>query len=444
MSDLEDTQTMPSSILLVDDEPGILSSLRRLLRPSGYTIHTAEGGAAGLEILERESIDLVISDMRMPEMDGARFLEQVRLRWPDVVRILLTGYADVSSTVAAINRGEIYRYISKPWEDNDLVLVVRDALEGRRLRAENERLLRLTQEQNEQLKQLNQGLEEKVRQRTSEIEQINSFLNLANDKLKQNFLVSIKMFSSLIELRGNLVAGHSRRVATLVQKLGERMAMPRHEQHDLFYAALLHDIGKIGFSDSLLARPVSKLSSEELGNYRKHAVIGASALTPLEELAEVAKIVRSHHERFDGQGFPDGLQGTAIPLGARILSIVNDYDGLQIGTLSEKRVNADEAMALVTQSRGKRYDPNVVDAFVEMIGHLARDDVAKELPVPYADLQSGMVLARDFVSREGLLLLAADFVLDTRVIHQIREYARRESTAVTLFIRNDSNAGAKS
>ena len=444
MSEQENTQTTPSSILLVDDEPGILSSLRRLLRPSGYKIHTAEGGAAGLEILEKETIDLVISDMRMPEMDGAKFLEQVRLRWPEVVRILLTGYADISSTIAAINRGEIFRYISKPWEDNDLVLIVRDALEGRRLRAENERLLSLTREQNEQLKQLNQGLEEKVRQRTGEIEQINSFLNLANDKLKQNFLVSIKMFSSLIELRGNLVAGHSRRVANLAQKLGDRMGMPKHEQHDLFYAALLHDIGKIGFSDGLLARPVSKLNSEELGSYRKHAVIGASALTPLEELAEVAKIVRSHHERFDGQGFPDGLQGLSIPFGARILSIVNDYDGLQIGTLSEKRMSPEEAMSLITQSRGKRYDPAVVDAFVELIGHLGREDVAKERPVHYADLQSGMVLARDLVSREGLLLLAADFVLDARVIHQIREYARRENTAVTLYVRTDSNSGGKS
>ena len=172
-------------------------------------------------------------------------------------------------------------------------------------------------------------------------------------------------------------------------------------------------------------------------------MIGASALSPLEELAEVAKIVRSHHERFDGQGFPDGLQGTSIARGARILSIVNDYDGLQIGTLSEKRMSPDEAMSIITQSRGKRYDPAVVDAFVDMIGHLGREDMAKEQAVPYADLQNGMVLARDFVSREGLLLLAADFVLDARVIHQIREYARRENTAVMLYVKNDSNAGAK-
>src|ERR1039457_901732 len=107
-------------ILCVDDEPNILSSLRRLFRANGYQVLLAEGGAAGLKVLEAESVDLVISDMRMPEMDGARFLEHVRSRWPDSIRLLLTGYADIQSILDAINRGEIYRYITKPWDDNDI------------------------------------------------------------------------------------------------------------------------------------------------------------------------------------------------------------------------------------------------------------------------------------------------------------------------------------
>ena len=133
-----------TSILLVDDEPNILSSLRRVLRPNGFTIFTAESGALGLEILEQHPVNLVVSDMRMPGMDGAKFLEHVRERWPDTMRILLTGYSDVSSTIDAINRGEIYRYISKPWQEDDLLLVIRDALEKQRLLKENERLLAIT------------------------------------------------------------------------------------------------------------------------------------------------------------------------------------------------------------------------------------------------------------------------------------------------------------
>lgn len=435
---MNDTLDTATTVLLVDDEPGILSSLRRLLRPAGYRIFTAESGKAGLEVLEHEPVDLVISDMRMPEMDGAQFLEQVRNRWPKTTRILLTGYADVASTIAAINRGEIYRYVSKPWDDDDLKLVVRDALEGARLRNENIRLLALTQAQNEELKDLNLNLENKVRQRTSEIEQVNSFLNLANDKLKQNFLVSIKIFSSLMELRGGAMAGHSRRVADLARKLAIRLGVESKELQDIFFAALLHDVGKIGFPDSLLIRAVSKMGSEELGLYRKHVVAGESALMPLEELKDVSRIVRAHHEQFDGKGFPDGLEGADIVRGARILSVVNDYDGLQIGTLSDKRMSPDEAKALIIQSSGKRYDPQIVDAFVEMLGGLALEsDRAKT--VSHADLKVGMVLARDLLSKEGIMLLAADFVLDVAVIKKIQEYARRENHAITIYIRTDKH-----
>lgn len=436
MNEMTTTAASPATLLLVDDEPGILSSLRRLLRPAGYKIHTAESGMAGLEILEHEPVDLVISDMRMPEMDGAKFLEQVRNRWPAVTRILLTGYADMNSTIDAINRGEIYRYISKPWVDNDLTLLIRDALESARLRSENVRLLALTQAQNEELKELNAGLEDKVKQRTAEIEQVNSFLNLANDRLKQNFLVSIKVFSGLMELRGSNVAGHSRRVADLSRKLAVHMGADTKTQQDVFFAALLHDVGKIGFPDALLVRPVSKMTGDDLGRYRRHSVAGEAALMPLEELKEVSKIVRSHHERFDGQGFPDGLEGENIPLGTRILSVINDYDGLQIGTLSEKRMNPDEAKALLVQSRGKRYDPLVVDAFVEMLSGTVQE-IVRDKAVSHADLKVGMVLSRDLVSREGLLLLATDCVLDVQLIKQIQDYAYRENHAIPVYTRLD-------
>lgn len=433
---MSDTTETPATLLLVDDEASILSSLRRLLRPAGYKIHLAESGRAGLEILEREPIELVVSDMRMPEMSGAQFLEQVRNRWPETTRILLTGYADVSSTVDAINRGEIYRYISKPWDDNQLVLTIREGLESGRLRKENARLLDLTRAQNEQLSQLNAGLEQKVAERTAEIEQVNSFLNLANDRLKQNFLVSIKMFSGLMELRGGTVVGHSRRVADLARKLAVRLEVPAKEQQDIFVAALLHDIGKIGFSDSLLSRPVSRMNGEDMGTYRRHPTAGEAALMPLPELKEAARIIRCHHERYDGQGFPDGLQGAFIPLGARILSVVNDYDGLQIGTLTEKRLNQEEARAMLAQTRGKRYDPRVLDTFFEIIGGPPQE-VTSEKAVLAVDLRPGMVLTRDFFGRDGVLLLAADYILDALLIKQIQDMDRREGGSLALYVRSD-------
>lgn len=151
-----------SRILLVDDEVNVVSSLKRLLRHEDYHIDVAPGGQQALEILERSQVDLIISDARMPGMDGATFLAQVQARWPDCMRILLTGYADLSMTVKAINEGRIYRYISKPWDDEELRTVIRQALHFRHLERERKRLELLTLEQNERLQELNASLEQRV------------------------------------------------------------------------------------------------------------------------------------------------------------------------------------------------------------------------------------------------------------------------------------------
>lgn len=146
------------TILFVDDEPNTLSALRRLFHPSGYRVITAQGGVEGLEVLARDAVDLVVSDMRMPDMNGAQFLEKVGERWPETVRILLTGYADIDVTIDAINKGGIYRYISKPWDDRDVSLTVEQALAGKRLEREKQKLEALTRQQNDELKSLNASL----------------------------------------------------------------------------------------------------------------------------------------------------------------------------------------------------------------------------------------------------------------------------------------------
>lgn len=414
-------------LLCVDDEPNILSSLRRLFRGAGYQIAVANSGAEGLQALETERFDLVISDMRMPEMDGSRFLEQVRTRWPETIRILLTGYADISSTIDAINKGQIFRYISKPWNDSDILLIVRHALERKELERAKAELEALTLRQNEELKALNASLEVKVQARTAE-------LASANEKLKNSFLTSIKVFANLIDLRENALAGHSRRVADLARKIASKLELSPRDVQDVFVAALLHDIGKIGLPDALLARAVTQMSGDDLGLYRKHPVKGEQSLMPLAELRGVAKLIRSHHERFDGQGYPDGLAGLAIPIGARILAVVNDFDGLQIGIVGSRRLNPEDAKKLIADGRGKRYDPQVVDAFLEITGSVEKEH-RNELAITAAELQPGMALARDLVSRSGALLLAADYLLDASLIRQIRDFEAGEGVRLVIYIR---------
>ena len=423
------------TLLFVDDEANILSALRRLFRPLGYRIFIAESGAQGLEVFDREKIDLVISDMRMPVMDGAQFLEQVRLKSPDSVRILLTGYADISSTIAAINKGQIYRYISKPWEDNDIALAVRHALEQKHLAREKARLEELTQRQNEELKDLNANLEAKVKARTEEVRQTMGFLELAHEKLKKSFLTSIRVFSNLMELREGTMAGHSRRVADLARKLALKLGMSEIDAQEVMVAALLHDIGKIGLPDNLLHKPFSTLAAAERAAVMKHPVVGQTALMALEQLNGAAKLIRCHHEYFDGKGYPDGLAGMQIPLGARVLAVVNDYDAVQLGHLLNKRLNAQEALAFIQEGRGKRYDPQVTDAFIEMMGGVEELPKEREIALRSADLESGMVLTRDLMTKEGMLLLARDYLLDDMLIGQLRNYERMDGQPLTVYIR---------
>lgn len=424
------------TLLCVDDEPNILSALRRLFRPAGYRILIAGSGAEGLELMSSESVDLVISDMRMPEMDGARFLAQVRAQYPDAIRILLTGYADIESTVAAINQGEIYRYISKPWDEHHVLLVVKEALERKELEREKQRLELLTQAQNEELKALNASLEDKVRARTEEIRQANQFLELANTRLKQGFMTSIRVFSNLIELRHGAMAGHSRRVADLARQTAKLMGLSSKEVQDVFLAGLLHDIGKIGLPDALLAKPLAQMQGEEARLWKKHPAKGQQALMALEELRDAATLILSHHERFDGMGYPSGLAGDEIPLGARILAAANEYDGLVQGTLSGHRVSEEEAQLYLRGHKEKRYDPAVVDALLEAL--LIRAEPKRpELTMSSENLMPGMTLARDLVSRDGALLLATDYVLDASLIAQIRAYEKAEDMQMTLYIRTE-------
>lgn len=434
MPENDTAEAQPATLLFVDDEPNILSALKRLFRPHGYRIFTAGGGAEGLEVMERETVDLVISDMRMPNMDGAQFLERVRAKWPDTMRILLTGYADVGSTIAAINKGEIFRYVSKPWEDNDIVLLVKQALDLKNLAQEKRRLEELTLRQNEELRDLNASLEEKVLARTQEVRQTMGFLELANKQLKDSFITSIKVFSNLIELRERSMAGHSRRVADTARALAKRVNLPEAEMQDVFVAALLHDIGKIGLPDKLLTKPFVLLAGEERDLALRHPVTGQAALMGLEQLHGVAGLIRGHHERWDGMGFPDGLAGLAIPIGARILALANDYDAAQIGTLLSKRLSQSEAVAYIVEGRGKRYDPQLVDAFAGMMGGqtgAAEAEAALRSP----QLKAGMVLARDLVSNDGIMLLSRDYVLTDIIIEQIRNFERSSGRPMVVHIR---------
>ncbi len=435
------TDNSALTLLFVDDEPNILSSLKRLFRPQGYRILTAPSGREGLAVMEQETVDLVVSDMRMPEMDGAAFLEQAAHRWPDTERILLTGYADLTSTIAAVNQGRIYRYISKPWEDNDILLTIKRALEQKRLEKERQRLEALTRKQNTQLKALNASLEDKVVARTSELQQTVSFLELAQQSLNESYCSTVEVFSNLVEMREHHGRGWNRRIARQVAQIAELSGMDSEDAQDLYYAALLRSIGKISLSDQLVRKSFSTMNDSEHRIFVQHPLVGAGVLIALEPLQGAAGLIHHQHENFDGSGFPDGLTGEAIPLGARILKVAGDYHDLQHGLLLSVHLEPNQACDYLLEQRGKRYDPNVVAFFQKVLGRLAdSQDKLAERSVKSNGLQSGMVLSRDLMLNDEILLLSRGHRLSEAIIGRIyhmEESIDRDLEIYVLIDRED-------
>ncbi len=415
-------------ILFVDDESNILSAMKRLFHRSGYHILIAESGQAALTLLESTPVDLIISDMRMPVMSGAELLQKVRTHWPQTVRILLTGYSDMHSTISAINEGQIHRYIAKPWNDDDLLVAVKDVFERKALESEKNRLEALTARQNEELKSLNATLEHKVAERTIE-------LTHANDRLKRNHLHTIKTFSHLIELRGGHLVGHARKVADLAKKTARVIGLDEAKTQEVFIAGLLHDIGHIGFSDQLLSKPVTKMTPEELTRYQLHPVFGEQSLMGLDDMQTVASLIRSHHERHDGNGFPDRLEGEAIPMGARILSVIETYEDLLSGHVVINGMTEAEALTLIKRGSGSQFDPLVVKAFIPLIEKPVSPQAKTTMSINTDELKPGMVLGADFLSDEGALLLAVDHVLTQELIGRIRYFEKRIGRPLQLSIK---------
>ncbi|HWZ47061.1 MAG TPA: HD domain-containing phosphohydrolase [Herbaspirillum sp.] len=428
-------------VLVVDDEAGILSALKRLFRPVGYKVLTAESGAAALEILAAEHVDLIISDMRMPGMTGAQFLAQAKASYPDIVRILLTGYSEVGSTIAAINEGGIYHYLPKPWDEHDLLLTVKRALEQQQLKNEAQRLTQIVLRQNEELSAFNANLERQVIARTEEIRQTVLFLEHSEKEIKKNFLTMLKVFSNLIELRAGAF-GYSGRVGELSRNLGAKLSsslgsvykISESGLQDLMIAGLLHAVGKIGLSDELVRKPMDKMSSDETRLFMTHPLKGQLALTPLEAYAAAGLIIRHQYERYDGRGTPLGLIGDAIPIGSRILALTRDFEALLSGAIATQPLPLEKTLALLKTQRGHRYDPIIVDHFLALIEEEGLLQSVKTRLVKPRELAPGMQLADDLRTPDGVLLLTKDCVLSPQNIAQIQRFEQVQNISLQISI----------
>lgn len=400
-------------VLLVDDEENIVKSLARTLRKCAVDIVTATSGKEALYVMENTEVDLIISDMRMPGMSGAEFLEIAARDYPSSVRILLTGYSDLESTIAAVNKGKIACYMNKPWNDEEIRQIVNDNLRAKILEVKNQQLSLELIEKNKLLEELNTNLEAKVSKRTEQLDR-------ALREINQSYEHMVMLASSIASLRDEKSAKAATLKAAMAEEIALKLGMPDDEVAAVRDAMLLCDLGKMGFSDRMLNKPYSDYDAEEMRLFKQYPLLGEAALLGIPDLFMAGVYVRNQFERFDGSGFPDKLAGERIPNGSLILAVVRDYIDLVLGKYTGTEYQESKAKNEIVRFSGVRYDPKIVDIFSEIYLDFSTDRLADgEKLIRARTLREGMVLSRNLLSSRGMVLLKRGHLITESVANKI-------------------------
>ncbi len=344
--------------LVVDDEPRLRQALVRLMQLDGFTCFECGSGLEALEILARENIILLLTDLRMPKMDGAMLLREVRERYPDIAVIMITAVTEVEVAVECLGRGAM-DYIGKPFVLEEVRARVSQALERRRLLIEN--------------RQYHHSLEQRVRTQARRLEEL--------------FIASIQSLADALELKDPYTRGHSVRVSNYSGLIAREMGIDYDAARQIELGGHLHDIGKIGVREDVLNKP-GTLASDEYAHIMTHPVLGWRILLPLLSDSPVAlNVVRSHHERIDGRGVPDGLSGEAIPREARIACVADAFDAMMSGRpYRSTQLTMEDAIAELRRHSGTQFDAHVVSALMAVV---RRGDIAQPVQHSIAELAVG-------------------------------------------------------
>jgi len=325
-----------ATILIVDDEEVIRRLLHQKLSSEGYQCQEAGNADQALNKLKSNPMELVILDIKMPGKSGTELLPEIKVRYPDTAVIMATAITDTSTAIQCMKQGA-YDYITKPFNLDEVVLSVDRALEKRRLELEN--------------RDYQQHLEQKVEAQAR--------------KIRASFLSAITALAYALEAKDKYTSGHSQRVAETSVAIAKELGLSQHSIERIRQAGLIHDIGKIGVRESVLNKP-GRLTDEEFHHIKSHCETGEHILTPIVEDEEILKVVRHHHERYDGRGYPDGLKGEQIPLGARILAVADTYDAMTSERPYREAMSDETACDEIKRCKGTQFDPVVADAFLRV------------------------------------------------------------------------------
>src|SRR5947199_2603359 len=342
---------MPDRILVVDDEEPIREIVASMLGTAGYACKQAGSGMEALAVLTSgEDFELMLSDLMMADLDGIGLLERTKEKYPDMPVVMVTAVHDISVALAAIRNGA-YDYLLKPFEREQLLATVRRALENRRLKMEN--------------RAYQTNLESLVAKRTDD-------LRRAMANLERSYDITLEALGDALDLKDAETEGHSKRVTAFTIAIARAMGLPDDQIRVIARGAFLHDIGKMAIPDAILLKP-GALNPEEIATMREHCYHGYQMLKKIPFLQEACDIVYTHQERFDGTGYPRGLKGNEIPLGARIFAVADTLDAITSDRPYRPAQSWQAAREEIYRWSGRQFDPEIVKVFSGMPDNIWQD-----------------------------------------------------------------------
>lgn len=412
-----------SRVLVVEDEEPVRDLLRETLVDAGYEVEAVADGFKALEALKQGAFSVVLTDNRMPGMMGVELLDHVRMLQPDATRMLVTGVLDLDAVVESINKGEVYRFILKPWLREELLTSVNNALQRFHLTQENARLHAQALERNESLRNVNRSLQEQMTRASAQ----NEHLAQLNRALDENLHRSVELGVHLLQTFSPTLGNQAQRVHEICTAMGDSLRLTDESQQSLEIAAWLHDIGLVGFQRQLIRRwqeTPDQVTSAERSALENHPALGQDLTRFVQHLQDVGTIIRSHHERFDGTGYPDHLLGEQAPWLGRLLAVA-------VGFVETQRPRS-EAIEIIQRDSGTAYDPDAVRALVRSLPRAALPP--REREVLLRELEPGMVLAKEVYAANGLLLIPSGQPLSASHIRKLSNHNQVNPITQSLLV----------
>jgi response regulator RpfG family c-di-GMP phosphodiesterase len=410
-------------ILIVDDEEIVLVALRDTLAREGYQVTTAPNAVVALQYLKEQIFSVVITDQQMPMLTGLEFLAQVKELQPDCTRILITAVLNLATVIDSINKGEIYRFIVKPWLREELLATVKNAVQRYDLICKNQMLQVATLAMNQKLTKVNRELElqvARVAEQNKELERLNTALN-------QNLERSVELCLRTMQTFYPTLGSQARRVFELCRAMADGLQLPTEQRQTLEIAAWLHDIGLVGVPRQLIKQwenTPKTLTDAEKAVVQQHPVLGEDLARFAEHLKEVGPVIRAHHERFDGQGYPDELREQQIPWLARLLAVAVAY--------AESPHDGATTIERIKQGKGTAFDPEAVKMFLRCLPQATVPRRQREITLK--ELKPGMVLARGVYNANGMLLVPDGQRLTDTYIDKLNNHHRLTPLSQALLV----------